>query len=483
INIYLSPQWLTGRVNEIATDPRLGITPTDQPQTVVVDYPGLNVAKESHIGHLRPSVIGDAIARILAFNGDRVIRQNHIGDWGTAFGMLLAYMAETGGKSDASLADIETLYRAAKQRFDQDDAFKTAARQAVVRLQAGEPDELRRWQAVIEISRKHLDEIFSLMGLLITRDDERGESFYNDRLADIVDELQKLSIAELSEGAMVVWVKPFSTPLIIRKSDGGYGYGTTDLAAARFRTRELKADRLIYLTDSRQRQHFLQFSDAARRAGWLDGVGFDHVMFGALLGPDGKPFKTKEGESVKLKDVLYEAIERARRIVEEKNQTVPAEARSDIARAVGIGSLKYFDLAHDRLSDYVFDWNTMLAMEGNTAPYLQYAHARIRSIFRKADNASSEAAITLDAPQELSLAKHILRLGETLDTVARDLKPHVLCAYLYELATRFSAFYEHCPVLKSEEPMRSSRLALCALTARTMALGLDLLGIEHPEQM
>ncbi|HEX8340417.1 MAG TPA: arginine--tRNA ligase [Tepidisphaeraceae bacterium] len=495
INVYLSPAWLAGQATALLGDVRLGVPKVESPRRVVVDYPSLNVAKESHIGHLRPSAIGDAIARILAFRGDAIIRQNHIGDWGTAFGMLLTYIEQTGG-GDESLVDIEKLYKSAKARFDHDEAFKTASRHAVVRLQAGEPAERERWQHVIDLSRKHLDEVFGLLGLLVTRDDERGESFYNPHLSSTVDELLRLGVAEHSEGAVVVWVKPFNTPLIVRKSDGGYGYAATDLTALRYRTAELRAQRLVYCADVRQKQHFQQFSDAARRAGWLGETQFEHVMFGTILGEDNKPYKTKSGESVKLLDVLREAIGRARTIVDAKNADLPDTARAAVAKAVGIGAIKYFDLSRDRLTDYVFDWENIMSMEGNTAPYLQYAYARVRAIFRKAgaDAQTASAApgggaasavppLALESPEELRLLKHVLRFGEVIDDVARDLKPHVLCAYLYDLATLFSGFYEHCPVLKSEGATRATRLALCDLTARTLALGLDLLGIEHPEQL
>lgn len=483
INITLSPKWLEKKLNETAADKRLGISLAQSPQTVVLDYPSPNIAKEMHIGHLRPCNIGDAIARVLEFSGDKLIRQNHVGDWGTAFGMLLAYLEATSGKSDAALADIEQLYKAAKKRFDEDPEFKDASRQAVVRLQAGEEVATAHWKTIIGISRAHMRDMFGRLNLTVTEADERGESFYNPRLPGVIDDLLAKGVAEISESAAVVWVKPFETPLIVRKSDGGYGYATTDLAALRFRTEEIKADRIIVVTDARQRQHFQMFLDAGRRANYLGDQAFDHVMFGAILGEDGKPIKTKSGESVKLSDVLDEAVRRAFAIVQEKNTDLSAEAKQSVAKAVGIGAIKYFDLNKDRLSDYDFDWATMLSMEGNTAPYLQFAHARIRSIFRKADGYTPNSAITLDAPQELTLAKHLTRLGEVIDDVARDLKPHLLCQYLYELAQKFSGFYEACPVLKSEEPTRSSRLALCDLTARTLALGLDLLGIEHPEQM
>lgn len=481
INVRLSPSWMAGQLERLRGDPRLGVDPL-APVRVILDYPSPNIAKEMHIGHLRPAAIGDALARVLQFAGCDVVRQNHIGDWGTSFGMLLAYLKETAGQADAPIADIEQLYRSAKARFDASPAFAEESRQCVVRLQAGAEEEMARWRRILEISRAHMDEMFALLGLTITRADERGESFYNAMLADVVHALRDAGVAVESEGALVVWVEGFEAPLIIRKRDGGFGYAATDLAALRFRTATLGGKRLIYVTDARQLQHFRQFSSAAARAGWLDGAQFEHVTFGTILGADNKPLRTKSGENVKLRDVLNEAIERAAAIVEQKQGELDPGARAGIARAVGIGSVKYFDLARDRGGDYRFDWEQMLAMDGNTAPYLQYAHARIRSIFRKAEPAEP-GTIDLATAPERALGLHILRMGEVVQQVVRELRPHHLCGYLYELATRFSGFYETCPVLQSEPRVRAGRLALCDLTARTLALGLDLLGIEHPDQM
>ena len=485
INVRLSPQWVAHQLDVIRRDERLAVELTEKPQTVVLDYSSPNIAKEMHIGNMRATVIGDAIRRVLEFRGERVIPQNHVGDWGTAFGMLLAYLKENADRADAPIKDIEQFYKAAKKRFDADPAFANESRQAVVRLQSGSAEELARWQRIIELSRQHLDEMYAVLGIKLTRADERGESFYNPLLADVVKELSEKGIAVESEGAIVVWVQGFEAPLIVRKSDGGFGYGATDLAAVRYRARDLKADRIITLTDHRQSQHFKQFSDAARRAGWLDGVSFEHVTFGAIMGPDGKPYKTKSGETVKLGDVVNEAVERALVIVTEKNPEIPEESRKTVARAVGVGAIKYYDMVRDRATDYVFDWEKMLSFDGNTAPYLQYANARICSIFRKAgvDRNNVSAPINLESTFELALGKHLLRFGEIIESVTRELKPHVLTTYLYDLATRFSGFFENCPVIQSDEPVRASRLALCDATARTLACGLDLLGIEHPEQM
>jgi arginyl-tRNA synthetase len=488
INIRLRPAWLSEQLGSIERDDRLGIEPVAQPQNVVIDYSSPNIAKEMHVGHIRSTIIGDAVARVISFQGHHVIQQNHIGDWGTQFGMLIAFLRSTpsAAQGDAHIADLEAFYRDAKRRFDDDQQFQDEARRTVVQLQAGSTEERVLWRKIVAETRNHYQPLYDRMGVLLKPEHERGESFYNDLLPSVVGDLKQKGLAELSEGAIVVKVAGSENPLIIEKSAGGYLYGTTDLAAIRFRVQELHADRIIYFVDARQSQHFAQVYDVARRAGWAPaGVSLEHAAFGTILGEDGKPFKTRSGETVKLKDLLDEAEERAMKLVSEKNPDLPDHQRRNIAHAVGIGAIKYADLSKDRVSDYVFSWDKMLAMDGNTGPYLQYAYARIRSIFRKAGSNLNQADVTilLDSPHELALAKHVLRLGEIIDLVARELKPHYLCTYLYELATHFSGFYENCPVLQSEEPTRSSRLKLADLTARTLALGLDLLGIEHPEQM
>jgi arginyl-tRNA synthetase len=488
INIRLSPSWVATQLQSAASQDRLGVDATPNPQTVVIDYSAPNAAKQMHVGHLRPTNIGDAISRLVEFQGHNIIRQNHIGDWGTQFGMLLTYLKEAGGGSQSHIADLEEFYRAAKKRFDEDPAFAAQSRDRVVRLQAGEAEELSLWKKIIEESRRHFEAIYDRMNVRLRPEHERGESFYNPFLADVVKDLKESSVAVVSEGATVVWVKGFEAPLIIQKTGGGFGYATTDLAALRFRIRDLHAQRIIYVTDARQAQHFRQFFDAANRAGWTRDVRLDHIMFGMICGPDGKPFKTKTGENVKLNDVLDEAEKRGYELAAAKaaEREVPLsdEQLHAIGRAVGIGAVKYYDLARDPIGNYFFDWNKMLALDGNTAPYLQYVYARIRSIFRKADaKPDLSATITLETPFELSLAKHMLRLGEIIDLSSRELKPLHLCTYLYDLATKFSSFYENCPVLQADSATRASRLVLCEATARTMALGLNLLGIEHPEQM
>jgi len=484
INIRLSSAWLARRLDAIAGDRRLGIEGTTLPQTVVVDYSGPNVAKEMHVGHLRSTIIGDAIYRVLDFQGHRTIRQNHIGDWGTQFGMLICELATHGYSSETGypeISDLDEFYRTAKRKFDEDPAFQKASQDFVVMLQKGDKAAERAWNHLLNATRQHYIPIYAQLGVWLTVADERGESWYNLILAKVVAELREKNIAVESQGAIVVPVPGFESPLMIQKSDGGYLYGTTDLAAVRYRAQELHANRIIYTHDSRQSQHFAQVFWTARKAGWVEGVELEYAPFGTMLGEDGKPFKTRTGGTVKLKDLLIEAEQRAMAVVTEKNPQLPEMTRTQIAHSVGIGAVKYADLSKDRISDYVFSFDKMLALDGNTAPYLQYAHARIRSIFRKTDE--KPGPIRLESPFELALAKHILRLGEVIEVVGRELKPHLLCTYLYELATRFSGFYENCPVLQSDPQTRSSRLALCELTARTMEVGLDLLGIEQPDQM
>jgi arginyl-tRNA synthetase len=481
----LNPTWLARQLNEVARDQRLGVEPVRPPQTVVIDLSGPNVAKELHVGHLRSTVIGDAVARVMEFLGHNVIRQNHLGDWGTQFGMLIAHLRSRPAAQEAGIEDLDKFYKEARQRFDNEPGFADQARAAVVQLQGGEPEARALWQRIVDETRRHFQPLYGRLNVNITPAHERGESFYNDRLPDVVRELKEKGVATESEGATVVFVEGHENPLIIEKSGGGgYLYGTTDLAAVRFRVGELGADRAIYFVGSPQSQHFAQVFATARRAGWTNNASLEHAAFGSILGEDGKMFKARSGESVKLVDLLDEAERRAQALVDEKSPDLPEAQRRDIARAVGVGAIKYADLSKDRVGDYTFSFDQMLSMDGNTAPYLQYAYARIRSIFRKAGAApASRAEVQLDAPQELALAKHILRLADVLHLVARELKPHYLTTFLYDLATTFSAFYEHCPVLQSDEPTRSSRLALCDVTARTLAQGLDLLGIEHPEQM
>ena len=503
INVKLSYAWLAEELQKLLPDPRLGVDSVATPQTVVVDYSGPNVAKEMHVGHLRSTIIGDAISRVLEFQGHKIIRQNHIGDWGTQFGMLCEYLIERIGleairHKSITIDDLNGFYQAGKAKFDSDPDFAKRSRERVVKLQGGDVDTLEAWKKLRDESLKHFHAIYGYskdgdeidtrttydlgLGVKLTDHDIVGESFYNTMLPSVVADLKEKHLAEVSDGATVVFIDgPEKPPIIIEKSGGGYLYSTTDLAAIRYRTTILKANRIIYVHDSRQAHHFAQLFATAQKAGWADGVTLEFAPFGTMLGEDGKPFKTRSGETVKLKDLLHEAELRGLKVVKEKNVGFPPEQGSAIAHAVGIGGVKYSDLAKDRVADYFFSFDKMLSMDGNTAPYLQYAHARIRSIFRKTTEIPGK--ITLQSPYELSLAKHILRFGEVLELVARDLKPHILCGYLYDLATKFSGFYENCPVIQSDPETRASRLALCDLTAKTMAKGLDLLGIEHPDQM
>lgn len=489
INVRLNPQWLAGRLAQAMGDNRMGLPRRANAARVIVDYSGPNIAKQMHVGHLRSTIIGDCIARVLEFQGDTVVRQNHLGDWGTQFGMLIAHLRTTaGGAAEAPIADLEDFYRAAKERFDAEPGFQDLARATVVKLQSGGEEELALWQKIVDETRRHFQPIYETLGVSLTQEHERGESFYNQFLADVVAQLLDKGVAQRSEGAVVVFTEGFESPLIIEKSDGGYLYGTTDLAAIRFRTGELGAQRLIYVHDSRQSQHFTQVFDAARRGGWADGVSLEFAPFGTMLGEDGRPFKTRSGETVKLRDLLDEAEQRAFELVSEKNPTMDEAQRREIARAVGVGAVKYADLSKDRTGDYVFTWEKMMSMDGNTGPYLQYALTRIKSIFRKADAAGAPDGATggdlvLESPHEIALALQIQKLADVLDLVARELKPHYLCGYLYDLATAFNGFYENCPVLQSEGATKITRLALCTAAAQTLETGLELLGIPTLQQM
>lgn len=496
INIHLSNDWLAQQLTSAASDTHLGVHQAAEPQTVVVDYSGPNLAKEMHVGHLRSTIIGDAVVRVLEFLGHKVIRQNHVGDWGTQFGMLIAYMvrlrAESGADLSTQLADLEAFYRDAKQLYDTDPAFATAARDYVVQLQSGDADCLALWQTFIDESMRHCEDVYLRLGVTLSPSDVKPESAYNDDLPVLVAELQDKGLLTESEGARCVFLPEFTgkddkpLPIIVQKSDGGYLYATTDLAAIRYRVGTLKANRLLYFVDARQSLHLRQVFTLAQAAGWADeSVSLEHLPFGTMMGEDGRPFRTRSGGTVKLIDLLEEAEQRALRLVTEKNPDLPEQQREDVAAAVGIGAVKYADLSKNRTSDYIFNWDSMLSFDGNTAPYMQYAYTRIRSIFRRGEleGGSTDGAITLAEPAERLLALKLVQFEEALLTVAHDCVPHVLCAYLYDLAGAFMSFYEACPVLKAEEPTRSSRLKLCGLTAATMQTGLSLLGIRVVEQM
>jgi arginyl-tRNA synthetase len=489
INISLSLDYLAARARAVLDVPR----PT--PQTVVIDYSAPNLAKEMHVGHLRSTIIGDALARVMRHLGHTVIAQNHVGDWGTQFGMLTAHLLDEEQSGHAlELNDLEAFYRAAKQHFDADPDFATRARDTVVRLQAGDAQILALWQRFLDISMSHCEALYTRLGVGLTRADLMGESAYNAALPGIVADLKAQGIAVESEGAQVVFLDEFKGKdgepgaYIVQKQDGGYLYATTDLAAVKHRADTLRADRALYVVDARQSLHFAQMFSVARRAGYAPAtLSLEHVGFGVMLGADGKPFKTRSGDTVKLTDLLDEAVARAGALVASKNPELPESDRNTIAQAVGIGAVKYADLSKNRLSDYVFDWDTMLAFEGNTAPYLQYACTRIASVFRKANadvcDAVDVASLRLDDPAERALALDLARFGDCLHAVAREAQPHVLCTYLFGLAGQFMRFYEACPMLKSEGDVRRSRLALCQLTADTLRCGLGLLGITVLESM
>lgn len=497
INIDLDPNWLGQQVAIAERDDRMGVANVAQPQTVVIDYSGPNLAKEMHVGHLRSTIIGDALARLLEHQGNRVIRQNHVGDWGTQFGMLIAELEEQLGadrEADMALKDLEVFYQQAKKHFDDDAAFADKARNYVVRLQSGDEAILALWQQFKEVSLHHSTEIYQQLNVTLTDDDVRGESFYNDELAPLVADLQQKNLAVENDGAQVVFLQELAdkegnpSPVIIRKQGGGFLYATTDLAALKYRVNTLGANRIMYFIDARQSLHMQQVFTIARKAGYVDDItSLEHLAFGTMMGSDGKPFKTRTGGTVKLAELLVEAIERATSVVSEKNSELSAEEIQTIARKVGIGAVKYADLSKTRTNDYLFSWDSMLSFEGNTAPYLQYAYTRVKSIFRKAeiDAATLSGDITIGTVQEKVLAIRLLQFGETLDQVAREALPHLLCTYLYDVASLYMSFYEACPILKSDvsPEVRNSRLRLCHLVARTLQQGLDLLGIEVMEKM
>ena len=495
INIFLDPAFLADNVNRALQSERVGVT-KPQAQTIVVDYSAPNVAKEMHVGHLRSTIIGDASVRTLEFLGHKVIRANHVGDWGTQFGMLIAYLEKQQQENagEMALADLEGFYREAKKHYDEDEAFAERARSYVVKLQGGDQYFLQMWRKLVDITMSQNQITYDRLNVTLTRDDVMGESLYNPMLPGIVADLKAKGLAVESEGATVVFLDEYKNKegepmgVIIQKKDGGYLYTTTDIACAKYRYETLHADRVLYYIDSRQHQHLMQAWTIVRKAGYVpDSVPLEHHMFGMMLGKDGKPFKTRAGGTVKLADLLDEALERARRLVAEKNPDMSADELENLAKVVGIGAVKYADLSKNRTTDYVFDWDNMLAFEGNTAPYMQYAYTRVLSVFRKAgidENAMNDAPVVIAEDREAQLAARLLQFEETLSVVAREGTPHVMCANLYDLAGLFSGFYEHCPILSAEsEETRNSRLKLALLTAKTLKLGLDTLGIETVERM
>jgi len=492
LNFFQNTHALASRLDEALADATLSVRKNGPAQRVVVDLSAPNLAKEMHVGHLRSTIIGDGVANVLEFLGDTVIRQNHVGDWGTQFGMLLAYLQETPATSD-ELSDLENFYRAAKGRFDESEEFAERARGLVVKLQAGDPECLTLWTRFKDISLSHCQQVYERLNVNLTPKDVMGESAYNDDLANVVADLKKAGLLVESNGAQCVFLEEFKTaegtplPVIVQKAGGGYLYATTDLAAVRYRSNVLKADRALYFVDQRQALHFQQVFEVARRAGFVtNGMQMEHMGFGTMNGADGRPFKTRDGGTVKLVDLLDEAEERAYVLVKEKNPDVAEDELRTIAKAVGISAVKYADLSKHRASDYSFNFDQMLSFEGNTAPYLLYAYTRVVGVFRKLGETfdANKGEIALEAPQEQDLAARLAQFGETLNNVAEKGTPHVLCAYLYDLAGLFSSFYENCPILNAENPeQQQSRLRLAHLTGRTLKQGLQLLGLETLERM
>lgn len=506
INLRLSTTVLADALAMALADARLGVSGAARPDRVVIDYSSPNLAKEMHVGHLRSSIIGDSLARVLRFLGHEVIAQNHVGDWGTQFGMLTAYLVaqqRTGtGADDLELADLEQFYRDAKVRFDEDPAFADTARDYVVRLQSGDAEVVALWRRFVAVSLSHAQAVYDQLGLLLTEADVRGESAYNDDLQPTVQALLAQGLAVESEGARVVFLDEFAdqdgkpAAFIVQKQGGGFLYASTDLACVRYRVGQLHATRLLYVVDARQSLHFQQLFVTARKAGFLPAaVRAEHVPFGTMMGEDGKPFKTRSGGTVKLVELLDEAVERATALVRAKSPDFDDATVAAIGRAVGIGAVKYADLSKNRSSDYIFNWDAMLSFEGNTAPYLQYAYTRVQSLLRRATEAGpADGADTVEVagdgavPQladtaEKALALALLQFEDVLMDVADSSHPHYLANYLYQLATLFSRFYENCPILKAEPTTRASRLKLARLVGRTMRQGLTLLGIDTVEAM
>ncbi|HZX54289.1 MAG TPA: arginine--tRNA ligase, partial [Ilumatobacteraceae bacterium] len=495
INVTFDEGFLKQQLDVLEDDDRLGVRWASPPERVVVDYSAPNIAKEMHIGHLRTTVIGDALVRMLEFVGHTVIRENHVGDWGTPFGMLIEHLIDIGeseAAAELSLGDLDGFYKEARAKFDSSDAFQERARNRVVLLQGGDPETLRLWKMLVDLSIGHFDRLYRKIGVLLTDADLAGESMYNDLLPEVVERLRTAGLLQESDGAEVVFPPGYTNregeplPLIVQKRGGGFNYGTSDLACVLDRVERLKATLLLYVVGAPQSQHLCMVFDVAAMAGWLrPPARAVHVAFGNVLGHDRKMLKSRSGEPVRFIDVVEEAIERATASVREKNPTLPDHEQVEIGRIVGIGALKYADLSTDRIKDYVFDWDRMLAFEGNTAPYLQYAHARIRSILRKAGNAEDGP----DGPEptlvaeERQLLLQLLQFDAAVHDTLDKYSPHKLCTYLFDLAQSFTSFYEACPVLKAERHTRAFRLRLCEQTARVLNTGLDLLGIEAPERM
>ena len=495
LNITLSPQLLATQLSALLDDERLGVEKAPTMKTVVIDYSAPNVAKEMHVGHLRSTVIGDALARMYRFAGHRVIARNHVGDWGTPFGMLIEHLLDLGedaAVASLSIGDLDGFYRSARVKFDADEAFRDRSRARVVALQSGDDETRRLWRILVDQSVQYFDEVYAKLDITLSAADVVGESHYNDLLDDVVADLDTLGLLVESDGAQCVFPPGFDNrdgeplPLIVKKRDEGYGYAASDLAALRDRVGTLHADEMLYVVGTPQAQHFAMVFAVARLAGWLpESVRCEHVAFGNVLGPDRKMFKTRSGETIKLVDLIEEAIERADASLQLRSSGLDELERTHLATQIARAAIKYADLSTERQHDYVFDLDRMIAFEGDTGPYLQYAHARVRSIFRRVGSPWSPGTVTfaLDADQERALALGLLAFPEAFTMSFQALQPHRLCVYLFDLAQRFTAFYDACPVLASEGPLRDERLALCDLTARTLNLGLSVLGIDAPEQM
>ncbi|HSH61032.1 MAG TPA: arginine--tRNA ligase [Acidimicrobiales bacterium] len=496
VNLTLRADYLGAELGATAADARLGVLAAETAETVVVDYSAPNVAKEMHVGHLRSTIIGDALVRVLELLGHNVIRQNHLGDWGTPFGMLIEHLVDLGEEEAAhelSVGDLDGFYRQAQAKFNADPLFAERARLRVVALQSGDSQTLGLWRLLVRESNRYFSAVYERLGVTLTDRDLCPESFYNPMLTDVALELESKGLAWLDDGALCAFPPGFAgrdgepMPLIVRKRDGGYGYAATDLAAIRYRAGQLGATRLVYVVGSPQSQHLAMVFATAGQAGWLESARAEHVAFGSVLGPDGKMFKTRSGETVKLGALLDEAVERAASVVAEKSPHLDGAERAEVARAVGVGAVKYADLANDRVKDYVFDWDRMLAMDGNTAPYLQYARARVRSIFRRSGESGpvvDGSAVAIVDLAERALALDLLSFDEAVRYTAELSAPHRLCTYLFGLASTFTTFYERCPVLRADtDEQRRSRLVLCDLTARVLQSGLGLLGIRAPDRM
>lgn len=499
INFFLDSNWLGSQIDAMVTSDRANVPVVDQPKTIVVDYSAPNVAKEMHVGHLRSTIIGDALVRTLEFQGHKVIRANHIGDWGTQFGMLIAHLEELEKENpdvaNSGLSDLEQFYRESKQKYDADPVFAERARNYVVKLQGGDTYCLAMWQKLVNITLQHNQAVYDRLNVSLTPDNVMGESMYNPMLAGIVDDLLQQGLAIEDQGAIVVRLDEYKNKdgdpmgVIIRKKDGGYLYTTTDIACAKYRYEQLGADRVLYFIDSRQHQHLMQAWSIVRKAGYVpESVSLEHHAFGMMLGKDGRPFKTRSGGTVRLVDLLDEAQERAAALLAKKDTGLSEAEKSEIVRRVAMGAVKYADLSKSRTTDYIFDWDNMLSFEGNTAPYLQYAYTRIQSIFRKSGivtDANLQGRVIIQAPAEEALAQKLVQFNDTIKSVADKGLPHLMCLYLYELSGAFMSFYEACPINKegvsSEE--RSSRLRLCAATAKVLKQGLSLLGIDTMERM